>query len=167
MDFTKKITLQSTDYSPLLAIVFFILITLFSSCKEDAFKSNEELLATGSWKLQSIIAEPPYALDDGTLVTDMYTLEPDCALDNTITYTEEGTYYRSEGTTVCSWAEPISEPGYWRIETRDGEKMIEYDYDEPDGINFSLKLKSISSDQLILVYKGSSRVETMTYNNVQ
>jgi len=97
----------------------------------------------------------------------MYDLEPDCALDNSITYTEEGTYYRSEGANVCSWSEPISEPGTWRFITVDGDKMIEYDHEEPAGIRYSIKMKSITGDQLVLIFKGGSRIETLTYNNVQ
>jgi len=167
MNIQENLALREREHGPLFTLLFFILITLFSSCDKDVFKSDEEHLTTGSWRLVSAEIVPPHTLVDGTVISDWQTLALTCDLDNTITYTEEKTYFRSQGADVCPSTEPISEPGYWRIVEEDGEKRIEYDYDEAPGINYSIKLRSVSKDQLILVDQVSSRVETYTYTNVQ
>lgn len=147
--------------------ILFLCFLVFSSCKKDVFKSDMELITSGSWRITTIISEPPFTLSDGTLVTDMQTMETDCALDNTRNFTEEGTYYISEEAVVCSWYEPELYTGEWRFNTVDGEKRIEYNYNNSTGVIESYKLKSLTSSQMVLVFKrASGRVETMNYDNI-
>jgi len=150
----------------ILATFLFLGIILLSSCKEDAFKSDKELLTTGSWKITSVIYEPPLELSDGTLVTDVHELETECALDNTLTFTEEDTYYLSEGTVQCAWNDQVYQTGDWRFVTENGEKSIDYDPEKDLPVRYYYKIKSITKDELVLLFKTiSGNVHTMTYDN--
>lgn len=151
----------------LVTPILFLCFLMFSSCQKDIFKSDTELITNGSWRIATIISEPPFALSDGTLVTDVQTLETDCAKDDTRNFTEEGTYYISDESVACSWYDPEFSTGEWRFNTVDGEKRIEYNFNSTSGVIESYKLRSLNSEQMVLVFKrASGRIETMTYDNI-
>lgn len=148
----------------LLTVLLISSAFLLTSCQKDIFKSDEAQISTGSWNLKTVIAEPPFVSGDGTVVTDMQTLEPDCALDDTYNFTEEGTYYISEESSICSWNGQIIQTGKWRFETVDGDKMLQFNWDEPASV-YEYKVKSIKQDEMILIFDGASRLQTLTFDN--
>lgn len=160
--------MTNKDVSSMYALVFFLVIILFSSCQKEqpVILTDTDLITDQSWRKMSTISNPPLVLDDGTVIEDLLHLEPSCILDNTFTFTAEGEHFCSEGANICSWNEPMSAIGEWRIQTIDGVKMLDFDYNRPNG-GYKLKIVSLTDNALILEYVGSLRVETTTYVKVQ
>lgn len=150
----------------LVPSILFLCLLVLSSCKKEAdFNAETEFITTGSWVITTVISEPPFILSDGTSISDVQTLETDCAKDDTRSFSTDGTYFVSDESSDCTWNEPIYESGLWRFTSVDGERRIEYNYNN-QGIIESYQLQSISSKEMVLVFKrNSGRVETITYDN--
>jgi hypothetical protein len=102
------------------------LLLVFSACnKPDSPVSAEEDLRSGTWKRTSgkVTFKDPLTRGDST--KDYWSTEPECRLDNTLTFRVNYIGEMNLGTDHCSAGEPDTKAFTWQI-TEDGKKISLY-----------------------------------------
>src|SRR5690349_23012264 len=99
-----RIMKQKNQLAALLILVAGATVTV--SCKKDIKevkqKTKMELLTSGSWIRTSYVSDPAYDwYGDGTVATNLLTLQYPCETDNFETYYTDGTWELNEGPTKC------------------------------------------------------------------
>jgi hypothetical protein len=109
-------------------------------------KSKTELLTQASWKYENAAVDvdrngtPDSPLPAGILDA--------CELDNTITFSSNGTGVVDEGGTKCNGADPQSAPFNWSF--KNNEQVITFTNIAFGGLDGDVTLKTINETQLEL-----------------
>jgi hypothetical protein len=97
----------------LFIITGFLILGLIGCDKDD--DDNPKVLLTGKqWKLTSWISTPPYEVE-GQMISNVYTLLPDCAHDDFYIFNTDGTMLKDEGVAKCNEYQPQTISGSWLI----------------------------------------------------
>jgi hypothetical protein len=121
------------------------LIFLLGNLMCDKDESSPKLLLTGKqWKLTAWTSTPPYEVE-GEMITNIYTLLPDCALDDFTVFNTDGTFDRDEAEIKCNESNPQTITGNWLINSNQTILKTEIEGSETEYL-----IIGISDDFLIL-----------------
>lgn len=123
--------------------IFLLIIASFlvlGCTKEEAAKTNTELLTNGSqkvWIIKSITSDPAYPLGNGIFVTDVFAKNPACFNDDLHVYKADKTYALEEGLTKCVATDPqVWDTGTWVFSStesilsrKSGQGHRDYEYE--------------------------------------
>lgn len=97
------------NYFKIFGILTLGLVLTLSSCKDDddktPAKTPREYLIAGYWKTTAQVIDPGVNLG-GTVITDFFTLTPDCTKDDLVRFNADGTITEDEGPTKCDDDDP-------------------------------------------------------------
>ena len=105
-------------------------------CDKDE-SSPKNLLTGKQWKLTSWITTPPYEVE-GQIVTNIYTLLPECALDDYTIFNTDGTFNKDEGEIKCNESDPQTISGNWLINSNQTLLKMEIEGSEIEYIIYEI-----------------------------
>jgi hypothetical protein len=129
-----------------LATCLLLLAVSFGCKKGGGAKSKTDLLTQSAWKYDNAAVDidrngtPDSPVPPGFLQA--------CDLDNTITFSSNGTGVVDEGATKCNAGGPQTAPFTWSF--KDNEQIISFSNISFAGLNGDVKLKTINDNQLEL-----------------
>ncbi len=107
-------------------------VVLFAGCSkdEDATISNKtktELLTTnGKWYVSTMVSSAPINyLNNGSLVTNLWSVTPACLRDNSFLFQTGGVLIGNHEATKCSSSEPQTENLTWQFYNNEQEIVID------------------------------------------
>jgi hypothetical protein len=96
-----------------ILLIMLVCVVCFVSCKKDDSPSNTDLLVQSSWKLDALGLD----LDrNGTAETALPQSLPACQLDNTYTFSKNGTGIVADAGVVCGAPYPAQVPFTWTLQ---------------------------------------------------
>lgn len=117
---------------------------MFASCGKDDNTNpdnpvNPATLA-GKWRMEGNMSDRSIEIENGSTITDLYSIMQDCQKDNFYQFNDVGTYSVDEGLTKCDANDPqILISGTWKL--TDGTLTIDATpgiYTRKDDSHFTL-----------------------------
>lgn len=104
----------------LIGIFTLALAMAFSSCKKDddddnGGNSTKDILTSGSWKISALTINPGIDAGGGIVITDFFSMMPDCTKDDLMMFKDDGTLIFDEGPTMCVPGSPQQTEGSWTL----------------------------------------------------
>lgn len=154
----KKITIT-------ISAAFILLLT--NCTKKDETTTNTrtktELLTTGKWYVSAMTSTAPINyLGNGTLVTDLFSVTPNCLKDNSFLFLTNGTLTFNEEATKCNTSDPQTNNVQWQFFNGEQDIII-------DGEDYVLQ--EINETRLVIKDKrpqttnGVSHLNTITFRH--
>jgi hypothetical protein len=151
-------------------ILFLTIVNIMSlfSCKKDEVLSKTELLCRAPWILSASTFTPGIFFEGYGLITDYYSVLPDCAKDDLMDFDEDGNYTQEDGTKKCDPLDPtIFDYGTWAFNSDETVVILtsniyngSTEYDILELTEQSLKVSSMLVDTLSNTYTWT---ETYTH----
>lgn len=146
--FTSKST-SMKKHLHLIGIFTLALAMAFTSCKKDDDDDNNgnsttDHLTSGAWKTTAMTVDPGIDFGGGFIVTDFFTMMPDCSKDDLITFQSGGKVIFDEGATKCVPNDPQTSEGTWSLASDDKTLTIK----EPGEADVVVTITEISSSTM-------------------
>ncbi|MCL1968354.1 MAG: hypothetical protein FWF65_02130 [Bacteroidetes bacterium] len=112
-------------------IIITLLLVIINACKEAP--TREELLTQKKgWKLTAITCDPPYEMEEGHLITNLFNYRMrDCELDDIIFFLKDKSQILDPGKKLCD-SYPLVSSGNWDLLDNDQKlKFYFLNYPEP------------------------------------
>jgi len=105
---------------------------LLTGCEKNEDASNSstktktELLTNGKWFVTALVSSAPINyLNNGSLVTNLWSVTPACLRDNSFLFQTGGVLIGNHEATKCSSSEPQTESLTWQFYNNEQEILID------------------------------------------
>ena len=145
------------------------LIFLLGNLMCDKDEDSPKVLLTGKqWRLTAWATTPPYEVE-GEMIANIYTLLPECALDDFTVFNADGIFDRDEGEIKCNESNPQTITGNWLVNSNQTILKTEIEGSETEYfiIGISDNFLILKTQEIINHSAGSVTYEyKMTYTRM-
>lgn len=150
-----------------LTLLMIAFLGVFSACNKDddaAPATKADILAGKTWKRSASTISPAFQLQNGEVVSDLYTFFGSCYQDDFVRFTRNpNTYIQEEGPTTCDPTDPqVTDTGSWLLNSDETTLVLS----STTGRQSSYKLEELTATTLkysfATRFQGSNQVYTFT-----